>query len=255
MARTPPRKTAPRRRPRRPFWLRWRANFLTGLVIVAPVVLTLYLVWTFITFVDDRIVPLVPAAYNPNSYLGWDLPGFGLVVFVVFTAVVGALTKNLFGRQIVVMAENWVDRMPVVRSIYNGVKQIIETVLSQSSGANFKQACLIEYPRRELWAIAFVSTETRGEIHNRVGGEDGMMSVFLPTTPNPTSGFLLFVPRADVILLDMTVEEAAKLVISAGLVTPPTAEERAAGLARRTASGAPRPAKPGRQPARAARRD
>ncbi|MGM0583363.1 MAG: DUF502 domain-containing protein [Pseudomonadota bacterium] len=242
MARTPTR-SKPRRRPRRSYWQRWRANFLTGLVIVAPVVLTLYLVWTFVTFVDDSIVPLVPAAYHPRAWLGWDLPGFGLIVFIVFTAIVGALTKNLFGRQLVIMAERWVDRMPVVRSIYNGVKQIVETVLSQSGGTSFKQACLIEYPRRGIWSIAFISTETRGEISARVSGEDGMVSVFLPTTPNPTSGFLLFVPREDIVTLDMTVEEAAKLIISAGLVSPPTAEERAAGQARRAPSGAPRPAR------------
>lgn len=245
MAVPPSRKPSkPVKRPvrRRSMWQRMRANFLTGLVIVAPVTLTLYLVWTVITFVDDRIVPLVPHIYNPNTYLGWDIPGFGLVVFIAFTALVGAVSRNLFGRQLVSMAENWVDRMPIVRSVYNGVKQIIETVLSQSGGASFKQACLIEYPRRGLWAIAFVSTDTKGEIPGRLGHGEGMTSVFLPTTPNPTSGFLLFVPKADVVVLEMTVEDAAKLVISAGLVTPPTAQERAAGIARRTPNGAPRPA-------------
>lgn len=251
---------------RRGFLQRWRANFLTGLVIVAPVTLTLYLVWTVITFVDDKIVPLVPDLYNPSTWIGVDVPGFGLVVFLVFTAVVGALTKNLFGRQIVLMGERWVDRMPIVRSVYNGVKQIIETVLTQSSGASFKQSCLIEYPRRGLWAVAFVSTEARGEVPARVSafnGEDGpapgaMMSVFLPTTPNPTSGFLLFVPREDVVVLDMTVEEAAKLVISAGLVVPPTPEERAAGQARRLPNGKPRAGAPrtgSARPPAAARRD
>ena len=215
-----------RRPPRRTLWQRWRANFLTGLVIVAPVLLTAWLIWTVITFVDGKIVPLVPAVYNPSTYLEVYVPGFGLVVFILFTAIVGALTKNLFGRQLVLLAERWVDRMPVVRSIYNGVKQIIETVLSQSS-ASFKKACLIEYPRRGLWAIAFVATDTKGEILAR-SPEEEMVSVFLPTTPNPTSGFLLFVPRKDVVELDMTVEEAAKLVISAGLVTPPTLAEREA---------------------------
>lgn len=226
-----PRRSAPRRS----LWARTRANFLTGLVIVAPVALTLWLIWSFVTFVDAKIVPLVPAVYNPSTWVGFDLPGFGLVVFVLFTAVVGSLTKNLFGRQIVLMTERWVDRMPVVRSIYNGVKQIIETVLSQSQGgASFQKACLVEYPRKGLWAVAFVSTETKGEIGERVGN-GAMMSVFLPTTPNPTSGFLLFVPREDAVMLDMSVEEAAKLIISAGLVTPPTAAEKAAGLARRAA--------------------
>lgn len=216
---------------RRPTFLqRTRANFLTGIVVVAPVVITAYLVWTIITWVDDKIVPLVPAAYNPGSYLPFQVPGFGLVIFVVFTAFVGYLTRNLFGKRLVSLGEAWVERMPIVRSIYNALKQIVETILSQSK-TSFKQACLIEYPREGLWAIAFVSTETKGELPGKIGREE-LMSVFLPTTPNPTSGFLLFVPRENVIMLDMTIEEAAKLIISAGLVTPPTAEERAAEAAK-----------------------
>ncbi|MFK7943140.1 MAG: DUF502 domain-containing protein [Paracoccaceae bacterium] len=209
--------------PRRSFVAHARTNFLTGLIIVAPVVITIYLTWTIITFVDDRIVPLLPAVYNPSTYIDHDIPGFGLFVFIVFTMIVGYFTKNLFGRQMVRFAEGWVDRMPIIRSIYNAIKQIAETVLSQS-GTSFQKACLVEYPRKGIWAIAFVSTDTKGEIMQKVGGT-GMTSVFLPTTPNPTSGFLLFVPNEDVVPLDMTVEEAAKLVISAGLVTPPTKEE------------------------------
>ena len=216
-------------RPPRPFWAAWRTNFLTGLAIVAPVALTLWLIWSFVTFVDDRIVPLVPAVYNPSTWFGFDLPGFGLVVFVAFTALVGSLTKNLFGRQLVLLTERWVDRMPVVRSIYNGLKQIIETVLSQSQGASFSHACLVEYPRRGIWAVAFVSADTKGEVSDRIGGGP-MVSVFLPTTPNPTSGFLLFVPRKDVIELDMAIEDAAKLVISAGLVYPDPRKIRKAKL-------------------------
>jgi uncharacterized membrane protein len=150
-----------------------------------------------------------------------------LIVFLVFTAAIGALTKGLFGRQLLKFGENFVDRMPVVRSIYNALKQIAETVLSQSNNS-FQNACMVEYPRKGIWAIAFVSTDTKGEVLEKMP-HDEMLSIFLPTTPNPTSGFLLFVPKQDVILLDMTVEEAAKLVISAGLVTPPTAAEIAAG--------------------------
>lgn len=210
-----------------------RGNFLTGLIIVAPVVITIYLTWTIIEFVDARVVPLVPEVYNPRTYIEYDIPGFGLFIFLVFTSVVGYFTRNLFGRQLVRIAEGWVDRLPIVRTIYNALKQIVETILSQSN-SSFQKACLVEYPRRGIWAIAFISTETRGEIPGRVG-EPEMVSVFLPTTPNPTSGFLLFVPAADVIELDMTVEEAAKLVISAGLVTPPTLEEREAAAKRAAA--------------------
>jgi uncharacterized membrane protein len=205
-----------------------RTNFLTGLAVVLPVALTIYLVWSFVGFVDARVLPFLPAKYNPANYV--DIRGMGLVVFLIFTTFVGALTKGLFGRSIVRMAESLVDRMPIVRSIYNGLKQIVETVFSQSS-KSFEKACLVEYPRKGIWAIAFISTQTRGEVLDKSGHPE-MMSVFLPTTPNPTSGFLLFVPKSDVVVLDMDVEEAAKLIISAGLVVPPTKEEKAKGLAK-----------------------
>jgi uncharacterized membrane protein len=211
------------RAPRTPLLQRLRGDFLTGLVVVLPMFLTVYLVWSAIGFVDSRVVPLIPRAYNPENIFGRNIFGLGVLVFLVFTTLVGALTKGLVGRQIVLFGERLVERTPVVRSIYNGLKQIVETIFSQS-GTSFQHACLVEYPRRGLWAVAFVATDTRGEIPAKAGEPD-LVSVFLPTTPNPTSGFLLFVPRRDVIPLDMTVEEAAKLVISAGLVTPPSATQ------------------------------
>jgi len=209
-----------------PLLQRVRTNFLTGLVVVVPVALTIWLTWWFVTFVDSQVMPLVPSAYNPRTYIKSDIPGFGVVVFVVVTTIVGYFAKKVFGKQLILFGESLVDRTPVVRSIYNALKQIVETVLSQSK-SSFRQACLVEYPRRGIWAVAFIATETSGELPEKVGRGE-MLSVFLPTTPNPTSGFLLFVPREDVIPLDMTIEEAAKLVISAGLVTPPTMQERAA---------------------------
>ena len=223
-----PIKGPPRtKRPRTPLLQRLRGNFLTGLVVVAPIFLTIYLVWIFVGFIDDRVLPFVPARYNPETYLGQDIPGFGVVVFLLGTTFIGWMTKGLFGRQLVRWGERIVDRTPIVRSIYNAVKQIVETIFAQSN-TSFQNACLIEYPRKGLWAVAFVSTEAKGELPGKIG-QDELMSVFLPTTPNPTSGFLLFVPRKDVIVLDMSVEEAAKLVISAGLVVPPTEEDIRAG--------------------------
>lgn len=209
---------------------RLRANFLTGLIVVVPIVVTLYLTWTFITFVDSRVLPLVPAPYNPRTYIDADIPGYGLVVFLIFTTVVGYFAKKVFGKQLIRLGEDMVDRMPIVRSIYNALKQLVETVLSQSK-TSFRQACLIEYPRKGVWAIAFISTDTKGEILSRTGGTE-MVSVFMPTTPNPTSGFLMFVHKSEVIPLDMTIEEAAKLIISAGLVSPPSKEDIAAEQAR-----------------------
>lgn len=210
-----------------------RNNFLTGLVVVAPVVITIYIIWGIITFVDSKIVPLVPSVYNPSTYIQYNVPGFGLFVFLVLTTIVGYFTKNFLGREIVRPIESWVERMPVVRWIYNALKQIVETIFKQSS-TSFQQACLIEYPRRGAWAIAFVATRTTGEIPVRLGGQE-LVSVFLPSTPNPTTGFLMFIPVEDVIMLDMTIEEAAKAIISAGLVVPQTREEMEAAARRERA--------------------
>ena len=198
---------------------RLRNYFLTGLIIVGPISITVYIVWGFINFVDAWIKPLIPSAYNPETYLPFAVPGAGLIFAILGIIVIGALTANLFGRSLVSFGESIVSRMPVVRNVYNALKQIFETVLSQSN-TSFKNVGLIEYPRKGLYCIVFIATETSGELsHKWTGGADPV-SVFLPTTPNPTSGFLLFVPSEDITILDMSVEEGAKLVISAGLVTP-----------------------------------
>lgn len=206
--------------PRRPgLFAALRASFLTGLVVIAPVGLTIWLIWTLMGWVDAVVLPLVPTNLRPAEYIGINLRGLGVIVFLIFTIVVGWIAKGLLGRSLIRFAELLVDSVPVVRSIYSGVKQIAETVFAQSE-RSFEKACLIQYPRKGLWAIAFISTSAKGEIARRAETSGDLVSVFLPTTPNPTSGFLLFVPRVDVIELDMSVEDAAKLVISAGLVYP-----------------------------------
>jgi len=197
---------------------RLRNYFLTGLIIVAPLAITAYLTWTFIGWVDSWVKPYIPQVYNPDNYLPFAVPGFGLLTALFLITMIGFLTANLVGRSIIGFGESLLDRMPLVRSLYKGLKQIFQTVLAEQSGS-FKQAALIEYPRRGLWSIVFIATYTKGEVSSRLPEEE-TISVFLPTTPNPTSGFLLFVPRKDVIILDMSVEEAAKMVISAGLVSP-----------------------------------
>jgi len=207
--------------PRSKFWQRLRNNFLTGIVIFAPISITIYLVWLFLNFVDSWVLNYVPKAYNPAEYLPISIPGIGAVFFFFFVAALGALTKGFFGRQLFRFGERLVDRMPVVRSIYTTLKQIVETIFAREGQDGFEQVCLVEYPRRGIWAVAFVTTDTGGEIADKNSAAGELVSVFLPTTPNPTSGFLLFVPKGDVILLEMSVEEAAKQVISAGLVTPP----------------------------------
>jgi uncharacterized membrane protein len=148
-----------------------------------------------------------------------NIRGLGIVFFLLFTIFVGWLAKGLIGRSFIRWGERWVDRMPVVRSIYSGVKQIAETVFAQTD-RNFEKACMIEYPRRGIWAVGFISTQTKGEIAAKSPAGEELLSVFVPTTPNPTSGFLLFFPKSDVVELDMSIEDAAKLVISAGLVYP-----------------------------------
>lgn len=196
-----------------------RANFLTGLVVIAPITLTLWLIWTAVGWIDSVMLPFVPARYRPSAYLGVDIPGLGVILFLVLTILAGWLAKGLIGRTFLGWGESIVSRMPVVRSIYNGVKQIAETVFAQSE-SSFDRACLVEYPRKGIWAVAFISSTTRGELDAKIPHDGRIVSVFLPTTPNPTSGFLLFVPAEDVMVLDMSVEDAAKLVISAGLVYP-----------------------------------
>ena len=196
-----------------------RASFLTGIVVIAPVGMTIWLVWTLMGWVDGFVLPLVPDTIQPEKYIGINLRGVGLIIFLIFTILVGWIAKGLIGRSLINFAESLVDRMPVVRSIYSGVKQIAETVFAQSD-RNFEKACLIEYPRKDIWVIGFISTSAKGEVAASDRTGDELMGVFVPTTPNPTSGFLLFLPRADIIELEMSIEEAAKLVISAGLVYP-----------------------------------
>ncbi|MDA5555683.1 DUF502 domain-containing protein [Shimia sp. MMG029] len=196
-----------------------RSSFFTGIVVILPIALTIWLVWTLIGWVDGFVLPLVPSTIQPEKYIGINLRGVGLIIFLVFTVLVGWIAKGLIGRSLLRFAEDLVDRMPVVRSIYSGVKQIAETVFAQSE-RSFEKACLIEYPRRGIWAIGFISTTAKGEVAESAATTNGLVSVFVPTTPNPTSGFLLFFPKDDIIELEMSVEDAAKLVISAGLVYP-----------------------------------
>jgi uncharacterized membrane protein len=207
---------------------RFRANFLTGLVVVLPIGLTFWFIWNIIGWIDSWILPFIPFYWQPDAlyarFFGQEPPfsvrGVGVVIFLVFTVVVGWIAKGLIGRSLIGWGEGLVDRMPFVRSIYTGLKQIAETVFSQGE-AKFDRACLVEYPRKGMWGVGFVSTAAKGEIAEKIPVDEEILTVFLATTPNPTSGFLLYVPRSQVIMLErMSVEDAAKLIISAGLVYP-----------------------------------
>lgn len=208
---------------RRPFGViaRLRSYFFAGLLAVAPIGITLWLCWVLLKFVDARVTPLIPYAYNPNTYINpyfpHEIPGVGLIVFVFVLILVGALTRIFLGRYVVNLSERILNKMPVVRSIYSATKQIAETVLKRQSEA-FRQVVLIEYPRRGSWAIGFLTGSTKGEVQSLT--DDDVVNVFLPTTPNPTSGYLLFIPRRELVPLSMTVEEGIKMIISGGIVTP-----------------------------------
>ena len=204
-----------------------RASFLTGLVVVLPIGLTLYLVWTVIGWLDGWILPLIPAGYQPDMLIRYwfgpdaDYPvrGIGVIVFLVFTIVVGWIAKGLIGKTLIRSTEQLVDRTPIVRSIYSSFKQITETVFGRTE-KSFDRTCLVEFPRRGVWALGFLANRPKGEIAEKLPGGVEHLGVFVALTPF-TSGVLIYVPASEVIMLDMTTEETAKMIVSAGLVAPP----------------------------------
>ena len=194
-----------------------RRYFFTGVAITAPIGITVYLSIIFINFIDSNVKKLVPNKYNPDSYLPFDIPGTGLVVAILLLIIIGFLTAGFLGRYFVGLGEKIINKLPIIRSIYGALKQIFQTILGSSSKA-FREVVLIEYPRKGIWAVAFITSETKGEVKLKL--KKNSVNVFLPTTPNPTSGFLLFVPLKDIKRLNMNIEEGMKLVISGGIITP-----------------------------------
>ncbi len=192
---------------------RW---FVFGLLIWVPIGVTVFVV-QFLFDLFDRILKLVPAPYQPHAVLGFDVPGLGLVLAIVLLIVTGMLTGNLVGRRVVGWAEGVVGRIPFVRAIYGSAKQVAVTMFS-GNGQGFRRAVLVPYPYRGSYALGFVTATTLGEVQEKTGAE--VTAVFVPTTPNPTSGFILMVPKGDVVELEMTVDEALKMIISLGVVIP-----------------------------------
>ena len=199
--------------------VRLRNYFFAGVLIAAPLGITIWLTWGVISFVDARVTPLVPVRWNPETYLPFGLPGLGLIVVLIFLILVGMLFTGIAGRMVMRQFERLLDQVPVVRSIYGAVKQIFETVLAQRSQA-FREVALVQYPQHGCWAIGFVTGVTKGEVQRLT--DETLVSVFVPATPNPTTGFLLFLPSDEVNILDMTVEQGLKLVVSGGIVVPPS---------------------------------
>jgi len=191
-----------------------RTYFFTGLVVAAPIYITFYLLSWAVSVLDEWFRPWIPLDYRPTTYLPFDVPGIGVILAFILLTIIGGLTANFLGRALLSFGERLIRHMPVVGTVYTALQQIFKTAV-QEDGKAFSKVALIEYPRKGLFAIAFVTKAADRRINKTTG--QTMIGVFLPTTPNPTSGFLLFVPEDELTILDMTVEEGARLVISAGL--------------------------------------
>ncbi len=205
------------------FFLRLRAYLLSGILVTSPLVLTLYVAWTAVTSIDSAITSLIPDRFSFDGYFSFHIPGLGLLVAIIVFILIGWLAAGFLGSLLLRIGDNVMDRTPILRGLYSAIKQIFQAVFERDK-SSFRQAVLIEYPRKGLWSIGFVTGVTKGEVQQKLNDE--VVNVFVPTTPNPTSGFLLFVPRSQVQLLSMTVEQGIKMVVSAGIVTPDFSRER-----------------------------
>lgn len=196
---------------------RFRRYFLAGILVTSPILITVYVTWLIITFIDSQVAGMLPESLDFTKKLPHQIPGLGLIISIIVITFIGAITPGFIGRTLLKVGERILDNTPVVRSIYGAIKQIMETVMSTNS-ESFRDVVLVEYPRKGIWVIGFVTGETKGEVQTL--NEEILINVFIPTTPNPTSGFLLFVPKKDLIYMKMKVEDAVKMVISGGIVTP-----------------------------------
>jgi len=225
---------------------RIRNYFLTGLILVGPLYITFNLTWWFVNWVDDLVRPFIPVAYRPETYLPLKIPGTGLVIALAVLTLLGFLTANLVGRKLVEFSENILHRMPIVRPIYKSLKQIFETLLSKS-GTGFRRVALVEFPSPGMWSLVFLSQPASPDIAARLPDTEHI-AAFMPCTPNPTTGFFFYVPRRDLVELDISVEAAMTLLMSAGTVQPggPDSQKRLSALAEvaRVAQAASRPVAP-----------
>lgn len=196
---------------------RWARNrFFAGVIVAIPIVATLLAVSWIVTKIDENVFRIIPDSLNPETYLGFAVPGLGIIISIILLFLLGIIASNFIGKSLIKSGENLLDRVPVVSPVYKSLKQIVQTVAAQKDRA-FRDVCLIEYPKKDVWAIGFVTADLSGEPAKALG--DDMVCVFVPTTPNPTSGFLLFVKKDTIQILDMTPEEGAKMIISGGMVS------------------------------------
>jgi uncharacterized membrane protein len=209
----------PHKPPRTGLMARLRTYFLTGVVIVGPLAVTAYITWWFIDTVDRWITPLVPRGWLPDTYLPIHVPGIGVILGLAGLTLLGFLAANLAGRTLLLIGERILDRMPLVRGLYKGLKQIFETIFSQS-GTSFRRVGLVEFPAKGMWSLVFISAAPSPTVAESLPPGEEHWSVFLPCTPNPTTGFYFYVPARDVIEVPLTADDAAKLIMSAGLIQP-----------------------------------
>lgn len=199
-----------------------RKYLIAGLLVWMPLGITILVVRAVVGFLD-QILLLLPDEYQPDALFGVHIPGLGVVISVVLVLATGMIVANLLGRRLVALWESLLSRIPLVRTLYAGVKQILEAVFA-TDGKSFRKVLLVEYPRKGVWSLAFLTSDKLGEVQEKTN--QAVISVFVPTTPNPTSGFVLMVPENEVIYLDMTVEQGLKMIISLGSVVPDWEKER-----------------------------
>jgi uncharacterized membrane protein len=196
--------------------------FITGLLVLVPLVVTIWLLTTLIETLDQSLL-LLPEDWSPQKLFGFSIAGLGALLTIAVIFITGVIATNFFGQQLILLWEELLSRVPVVKSIYSSVKQVSDTIFSDSGNA-FRKALLVEYPRKGSWTVAFLTGQPEGDVKNHLIGE--YVSVYVPTTPNPTSGFFLMIPKSDVVELDMTVDQALKYIISMGTVAPDIKSEK-----------------------------
>jgi uncharacterized membrane protein len=206
---------------------RLRTYFLTGIIVAGPLAITIYITWWIIALIDSWVKPLVPGRYLPDHYLPFSIPGLGLVIAFVAVTLLGFLTANLVGRSVVEFGEVLLARTPVISGLYRGLRQIFETLFS-ANGTSFRTVGLVQFPVKGTWSVVFLSAPAGTEVQGALSKHDGLpegaghdyVGVFLPCAPNPTTGFFYYLPRSEIIELNISVDDAAKLVMSAGVIQP-----------------------------------
>lgn len=203
-----------------------KTYFLTGILVSAPISITLYLAVELIRWIDSTVTAVIPEKYNPETYLPYGIPGFGILFLFVLLIFIGMISSGFIGNALLSLMNKIISKMPLVSTVYGALRKIIETIMGEGQAKAFRQAVLVQYPREGLWTIAFITGDVYSDIQKEV--KKNLISIYVPTTPNPTSGFLIFVPQKDIIPLQIGVDDAWKIIISTGIITPDSPENQRA---------------------------